>query len=111
MRARRTFASRDRNAWIRAFADGDCWMGSDVAGVGPSVTVRVEAEDADATDVFTTVALFGPGGAAIDSTDCGGGATCSATFEVDVAGPTYVVARVSQADGQWLAAAPIWLAR
>jgi len=109
-RNRRTFATADRNASVRVLADGDCWMGSDLAGVGPSVELLVEAEDEDATDAFQTVELWGPGEVLLDSADCGGGSACSATFDVAVAGPTYAVARVSQADGEWLAAAPVWLA-
>jgi hypothetical protein len=109
-RARRTFATSDRNASVRVLADGDCWMGSDLAGVGPAVELLVEAEDEDATDAFQTVELWGPGRVLLDSTDCGGGSTCTASFAVAVAGPTYAVARVNQADGEWLAAAPVWLA-
>ncbi|NMC72564.1 MAG: hypothetical protein GYA57_21250 [Myxococcales bacterium] len=108
--ARRTFATADRNAWVRVLADGDCWMGSDLAGVGPSVELSVEAEDGDATDAFDTVELWGPGRTRLDAADCGGAASCAVSFEVPVGGPTYVVARVNQVDGEWLVAAPVWLA-
>lgn len=109
-RVRRTFATADRNASVRVLADGDCWMGSDLAGVGPVVELRVEAEDEDAADAFQTAELWGPGRTLLESADCGGGPTCAATFERTVSGPTYVVARLTQADGDYLVAAPVWLA-
>jgi len=110
LRTRRAFATADRNAAVRVPADGDCRMGSDLAGLGSPVEVRVEASDEDATDAFATVELWGPGRARLHTADCGGASSCAVSFDVAVTGPTYVVARVSQADGEWLVAAPVWLA-
>lgn len=109
-RARRTFASGDRNAWVRVMADGDCWMGSDLRGVPPNVELLVEAGDSDPTDSFRAVELWGPGRTLLDNADCGGGSSCAVTFVVEVSGPTYAVARLYQDDGEFLVAAPVWLA-
>jgi hypothetical protein len=109
MMARRTFASADRNALVRTMAADQCWMGSRLAGVS-SVTIDAHAEDPDAGDGFATLELYGPGQALLESADCGGATSCDASTTVGVAGPSYVVARAVQSDGDFLVSAPIWLA-
>lgn len=107
MRARRTFASHDRNAALRLMA-GTCWMGSVLSGRS-SITFTVEATDPDQDDGFAKIELFGPGAAFLEMHDCSGATICSYTTTRPVLGPTYVVARATQSDGQDLVSAPIWL--
>ena len=108
MLARRSFAATDTNAWARMMAESDCWMGSILSGV-PSVTVEIEASDADAGDTFSTVEIFGPGRTLTDSLDCGGTETCLVTLDVPASAGMYVVARVWQNDGDFIVPAPIWV--
>jgi hypothetical protein len=107
MQERRSFMSYDKNAYIWMKADETCWMGSVLSMTGP-LTLTVEAYDIDPGDGFTKIELFGPGGALLSTLDCGGQTLCFGDFDVEVVGPTYFVAKATQADGNWLTAAPIW---
>jgi hypothetical protein len=109
MLARRTFSTQDKNAWIRMFAEGTCWMGSRLAGVS-AVELAVDVEDADPSEGFATIELYGPGQVLLETHDCAGAASCTADFSRTVAGPTYFVARAIETDGQILISAPIWAA-
>jgi hypothetical protein len=82
-------------------------MGSVLGGVS-SLSVDVEAVDADAGDGFATIELLGPGAAVLATFDCAGASTCAATQDIAVVAATYVVARATELDGDQLAAAPIW---
>ena len=108
MMARRSFQSTDKNAYIRMMADDTCWMGSILSGYS-SMALFVEVSDIDVGDGFETIELYGPGPALIDSYSCSGSETCSTTFNVDITGSTYFVARATQTDAQFLVAAPIWV--
>ncbi len=109
MVARRTFMSHDRDATIVMWAQDVCWMGSILVGLAQA-DLRVVAADAG-EEGFATIELFGPGAALLGSFDCAGANPCEATFAVTVEGPTYVVARAIQQDGDPLVAAPIWFAQ
>jgi hypothetical protein len=78
--------------------------------VSSPVAISVTAEDADASDGFATIALFGPAKASLGTFDCAGQQSCTASFALPVSGPSYVVARATQSDGDELVAAPIWVA-
>lgn len=108
MLARRTFSSEDANASVRLLAQGVCWMGSRLAGVGSTLSAHVEAADKDAAESWASIELFGPGKAALGTQSCAPGPTCAADFQVTLSGGTYVVARATQADGEVLVSAPIW---
>jgi hypothetical protein len=107
MLARRTFASRDKNADIRVMANGTCWMGSVLEGY-PALTLSFEVSDPDEGDGFTDVTFHGPGGAVLHTHPCGGAATCAGALSLDVTAPTYILARAHQEDGDFLVSAPTW---
>jgi hypothetical protein len=109
MRERRTFMTHNKDAALRLVADATCWMGSILTGYS-SLSVEAEATDADPGDGYATLELFGPGGSLVASTSCGGTETCAIDDTIDVASPTYVVARAMQIDGDVLVSAPIWVA-
>jgi len=109
MLAGRSFATRDRNATIQVMAEDVCWMGSVLSGAA-SISVAIETTDPDGTDGFDRVELYGPGMTLLDTAACGGGQTCSVSYEIGpIAAPTYIVARAFEVDGEDLIAAPIWL--
>lgn len=107
MSSRRSFMTFDKNASISMLAEGECWMGSILSGLR-QLHLRVEAVDADAADGFASIELFGPGAAPVGSLDCAGANPCVFEFDVPVSTPIYVVARATQADGDWLVSAPVW---
>lgn len=107
MKARRTFATEDKNASIRMMADDICWMGSMLQGY-PAITLSVFAQDADAGDGFESIELYGPGGAALGTFACNGNPSCEASFPQTISGPVWYVARAVQNDGNVLVSAPIW---
>ena len=109
MQDRRSFMTHDKDAAIRLMADATCWMGSVLSGFA-SLAVDAEATDAEAGDGYATMELYGPGQTLIASVDCGGGESCAIGDTIDVAGPTYVVARATQTDGDVLVSAPVWVA-
>jgi len=108
MLGRRSFATTDKNAWVKMTAEGTCWMGSMLRGVA-SVSLEVEAVDADAGDTFTNVEIFGPGQTLIDTLACDGTETCAVSFTSTASPGLYLVARAHQTDGNWLISAPVWL--
>ncbi|MFC1890369.1 hypothetical protein ACFL4G_11500 [Thermodesulfobacteriota bacterium] len=107
---RRSFMSTDKNASIKVTALKKCWMGSILSGDVPqSISIEVEAFDLDAGDGLTTIEIYGPAGELLDVADCGGSKTCTADFIFDTPAETYFVAAAFEDDGDWLAAAPIWV--
>jgi len=106
---RRTFMTYDKNAAIKMMADDLCWMGSILTQTS-SLKLTVEATDADSTDTFGKIRLYGKGKAELAVFDCQDSNPCSAVFTVQAAQSPYFVARVEQADGDYLVSAPIWLA-
>jgi len=108
MLERRSFVSMDKNASLTLMADGDCWMGSILSGYS-SLTIDVEARDADSSDGFISLSIYGPAGALLETHDCGGAQECSAQLTIPVSSPTYAVARAEQTDGDYLVSAPIWV--
>ncbi|MBM4318612.1 MAG: hypothetical protein FJ125_01305 [Deltaproteobacteria bacterium] len=108
MRSRRSFATMDADATLRLMAGSVCWMGSILTGAG-DLLLEAEAEDATEEDGFATLELFGPGATLLAAFDCAGQARCLASRQLVVDRPTYVVARATQRDGDWLVSAPIWV--
>jgi len=109
MKNRRSFSTLDKNASLRLMAQGVCWMGSILSGV-QSLDLSVEARDADSSDAFTQIELFGKGQQVIGTVSCGGKQDCSGNVSLPVSGPGFVFARATQADGNTLVSAPIWFA-
>jgi hypothetical protein len=108
MQDRRSFMTHDKDATIHLMADTTCWMGSILTGFA-SLAVEAEATDADTGDGYATLELYGPDQTLIASVACGGVETCSLGDTIDVASPTYVVARATQTDGDILVSAPVWV--
>jgi len=84
-------------------------MGSILSGV-QSLDLSVEARDADSSDGFTQIELFGKGQQVLGTVSCGGKQDCSGNVSLPVSGPGFVFARATQADGNTLVSAPIWFA-
>jgi len=106
---RRTFATYDKNAVVKVMADTVCWMGSVLTNTA-SVTLSVEATDADAADTFSSITIYGKAKMQLATSSCGSTNPCSATFTIQATQSPYAVARVEQDDGDFLVAAPVWLA-
>jgi hypothetical protein len=109
MRARRSFATWDKNAWISLIADETCWMGSILSGYA-TLTLDVEAVDLDAGDDFASITFYGPGMTELATVDCAGQNPCVGNLDLEVTAPTYIVARAVQTDTQAIVSAPIWVA-
>ncbi|MFH1437611.1 MAG: hypothetical protein ABIJ56_18030, partial [Pseudomonadota bacterium] len=108
MRQRRSFMSYDKNAYVKIMAAEACWMGSMLSGVA-DIAIDAEAVDADADDGFATIEFYGPGKTLLHSFECEGAITCTARYDLAATGPTYIVARATQTDGNWLVSAPVWV--
>jgi hypothetical protein len=108
-RERRTFASYDRNAVIKVMADDLCWMGSVLKGA-TSMPLSVEVTDPDASDSFTSIQLYGAKKKLLGSFTCPATGPCQTTFTVTTSQSPYFVVRAEQKDGDFLVAAPVWLA-
>jgi hypothetical protein len=108
MMTRRTFATYDKNAYIKLTAEETCWMGSILSGYG-SLAVDVEVSDADPGDGFETIELYGPGMTLLGTVNCDGLTTCAGDFDLTITEPTYLLARADQTDGHFLVSAPIWV--
>jgi len=105
---RRTFAANDKNATIRFMAEDACWMGSRLSGLS-TYSLTVDVSDPDENDSFAAIELYDPLKNIIATQDCTAATECLLSFELTVTGPTYVVARAVQTDGEYLVAAPIWM--
>ena len=109
MMARRSFMSYDKNASLRIMADETCWMGSILSGYA-SLTIDIEAFDADAGDGFDVVEIYGPDSTLLDTLECEGATLCTGSFDYAITESTYFVAKAIQDDTDYLVAAPIWVA-
>lgn len=109
MKDRRGFMTHDKNATLRLMGNTSCWMGSMLTGYS-SLTVEAFADDPDGGDGFVSIEFFGPGQALLASIDCAGLESCQGSHTIPISGPTYLVARSIQTDGDWLVSAPIWVA-
>lgn len=106
--ARRTFATQDDTAWIKMKADGACWMGSVLHGLG-EITLEVVAQDRQAGDGFKRIDLYGTLGQVLDSKSCNGANPCTATFVRKPVEAVFWAAKATQSDGDVLVSAPIWV--
>lgn len=107
VRERRTFATGDDTASIKMMADGACWMGSMLKGLGKTV-VTVELRDKEPADGFGKVELYGPDKQVLASKGCLGENPCEVSFPLEIQKKTFVVALGVQKDGGRLVSAPIW---
>ncbi len=104
LRARRTFASEDANYELALKANG-YWMGSVIPNVG-TIAFRISGHDPDDTGT-ARVELIGDMGRVVLSTTVGPDFEWSPSLSV-APGVQYYYARVTQADGDRIASAPIW---
>jgi len=107
IRKRRSFATFDDTAWIKMKADGECFMGSVLQGLGDT-ELTVVAKDRQAGDTFRRIRLYGRNGQILASRDCHGANPCTATFNRSPGQATFFVAMAIQDDGDRLVSAPIW---
>lgn len=105
--AHRTLATDDESSRMKMMADGACWMGSVLHGLGKS-KISVQLSDKQAGDGFAKVRLYGPHGALVDTADCNGKNPCQVSFPLNVTKRTYVVAVARQEDGDVIISGPIW---
>jgi hypothetical protein len=105
MRARRGFASNDRDATLRV-RSGRCWPGSSLAA---SSIELVEVLATDASDGFDRIVLVGTGNKTLKVFPCSGQKVCGGTALVQVAEATHPFAYAVEKDGGLVIAAPVWM--
>jgi hypothetical protein len=88
-------------------ADGKCWMGSELEGLGDS-KITVTLKDKQAKDGFDSVTLYNPKGNKVAVASCKGDNPCTVSFAIKVTEPTYYFAVARQQDNDVLVSAPIW---
>jgi len=111
MRARRSFTTGDRDAWLRVMAEdpaGAVWMGSSILGPGP-VTITIDA--GDATDGFDKLEVVSLGGAAVLTESLQDARTHATSFTADPSDDAYYFVRLTQTDGDIVYSAPIFIDR
>jgi hypothetical protein len=105
--ANRTSATNDDTASLKMLADGKCWMGSELEGLGDS-KITVTLKDKQAKDGFDSVTLYNPKGNKVAVASCKGDNPCTVSFAIKVTEPTYYFAVARQQDNDVLVSAPIW---
>ncbi len=105
--ANRTAATNDDTASLKMVADGKCWMGSELEGLG-ATTLTVTLRDKQPKDGFGPVTLYDPKGNEVDKAFCKGENPCKVDFSVNVKEPTYYFVVARQQDNDVLISAPIW---
>ncbi len=107
VKANRTLATNDETSRMKMMADGACWMGSKLHGLGAS-KITIELTDKQDKDGFGPVQLYGPKQKLISTKKCQGKNPCTVNFSLDVTKRTYVVAIAHQSDGDVIISGPIW---
>jgi hypothetical protein len=110
IREMRTFSTTDADATIRLMADSRFWMGSVLKRRG-AVTLTLEATDAGPAERFTKLELFATGGKPVEVRTIQSASPLTIDFRVDPPGSSYYFVRLTQADGDELLSAPIWIER
>ena len=110
LREMRSFSTTDADATIRLMADSRFWMGSVLKRSG-AVTLNLEATDPGAGETFTKVELIATGGKPIEVRTLQAVSPLTIDFRVDRPGSSYYFVRLTQADGDELLSAPIWIER
>jgi hypothetical protein len=111
MRARRTFTSQDKDAWVRLVADdpaGDVWMGSSILGPGP---VKLKIDGGDPTDNLSQLEIVTQGGTVVQTVALGGARAFSVEWVVDPTDDAYYYARLTAENGNQTFSAPIFIDR
>ncbi|MCB1052878.1 MAG: lamin tail domain-containing protein [Acidobacteria bacterium] len=115
LRAGRTYACEDRNVlvtYLAGFGSTDYTMASVVqVPVGQSVSLDVFVSDPDG-EATSNITLYSGriGGTSVSAYQSGSGSAFSAAFSpVSVGGTDFFYARITQADGQEVWTAPIWI--
>ena len=106
LRARRTFATEDKNANLYLKGNGS-WMGSEIANTG-SLALEIYGADPD-NEIPTLVQLITFGGQVVTSTQPAASTfTWRPTIAVS-AGAHYYYVKLTQADGDRIVGSPIWV--
>ncbi|QWF23315.1 metallophosphoesterase [Nocardioides sp. LMS-CY] len=108
MRDRSTFSTQDVNATL-AFGGNDRLMGSILPADTEHVAFDVALSDPDARDSFAKVELIGNGGQVVHAFPDVSGNDLELRHELDVRDGDYYLLRATQADGQTVVSAPIWI--
>jgi very-short-patch-repair endonuclease len=105
LRARRTFATEDKNAALYFRANG-YWMGSEIPNTG-EILFEVHGDDPDG-EPTARVELVTAQGRVVTYTQPGA-ASYTWTFSLDISpGVHYYFVQATQADGDRLVASPVW---
>lgn len=107
MNARSMYSSFDVNA-IMAFSANDAMMGSILDARTDTLDLRVQLTDPDG-EAFSSVELIGNGGRVLRTFSGLTGSTHDLSASLPAADGDYVYARATQADGNLLVSAPIWV--
>jgi uncharacterized protein YdeI (BOF family) len=106
LRARRTYASEDKNYSLSMKANG-FWMGSEIANIG-TIQFVIDGSDPDAGDLTSLVQLITDQGKVVAEYQPG---TASFTWTPQIVittGVHYFYVKVTQADGERIVSSPIW---
>ncbi len=106
LRARRTFASEDKNFSLSMKANGS-WMGSEIANTG-SIQFEITGSDANSEELVTSVELITDQGTVLES-DAPGTANFTWNPLITITtGVHYYYVKVTQADGDRIVTSPVW---
>ena len=107
LKNRRVYSTHDRNCEL-VFQINGADMGAIVAGLTTEARVSVSVDDPDSSDLIAKIELF-EDGKIVETNEPG---TASAKWETTLSptpGGHYYFAKVTQADGNQLWSAPIWV--
>ena len=107
MKNRRVYSTHDRNCRLRFLVNGAV-MGTIVDEPAKAVKIDVVVEDADAEDAIAKIALF-EDGKVVETKEPGQSKCDWKTSRSPDPGPHYYFVTVTQADGNRLWSAPVWL--
>ncbi len=106
LRARRTFATEDKNSNLYFKANG-YWMGSEIPNAG-QISFEMWGDDPDAGDTLSRVQLVTSQGRVV-AEYAESGTSFHHTYNLDVSpGAHYYFLLVTQADGDRIVSSPVW---
>ncbi|MEW6045665.1 MAG: CehA/McbA family metallohydrolase [Bacillota bacterium] len=107
IRARRTYATEDRNA-VLLLKSGGAWMG-EVLPLRNSAELTVSLWDPDPADAFERLEIVASGGQVVRRVETRGARRANLSLTVPAGrGDAWFYARALQADGDLLISSPIW---
>lgn len=108
MKARSMYSTQDVDAVLAFGADGQA-MGAVLPGEKRTLDVEVRLSDPDADDSFSSVRLVTNGGATAHDFGAQTGNDLDLAARLDVRDGDFYYVRATQADGDFLVSAPVWV--